>query len=244
MKKALCIAFILILGVAVLAFFGGCDKTKYEVDYCGQKDSFTNAEDSYEEGENVELYFPYVATDTNYSFYVEGADCKIDYADDKGYIISFTMPANSVKVWYESVNSMMYIDDSPEMLIDYYEATVATVDGDEYYELVLFANPSRTEIYLDAYRGDGEGETHKRYAVPAEAIDECYEAIEKCNFREWNSNPDYSGITGAYYVLNFKDGYSHTRVTSEHMPDNGKELMWSVGSILNRYVNEDNLIED
>lgn len=244
MKKVLSLILILFMG-AVLIFMSGCDNTNYSVDYCGTKNSFENAKDVYAAGEKVTLYFPFIATDTDYHFYVEGADFNTDYDDAKGYIISFVMPENDVKVWFDSVNSMEYIpSNATEMLIDYYEATVATVGGDEYYELVLLANNDRSVVIVDAYWGDEEGETHKKYAVPAEVVDECYEAIEKCNFREWNSNPDYYGITGAYYVLNFKDGVTYTRVTSDHMPDNGKALMWSVGSIINRYITDEYLIEN
>ena len=43
----------------------------YEVDYCGQKDLFKKAEDEYEAGEKVKLYYDVIATDTDYTFYLD-----------------------------------------------------------------------------------------------------------------------------------------------------------------------------
>lgn len=227
------ILVVVMLFVAAMSLLGGCDKTEYTL---VGADMFENAKEKYAAGEQVTLYYPYIATDTDYSFYIDGEIINPDYSDEKGFIISFVMPEHDVTVSYDMVNTMEYVPDEPEMLVDYYEATVATVGGDGYFELVLRANESRTQVFIDSYSGDENGETKQTYEVPLDVVDECYEAIENCNFREWNDNPDYYGITGAYYVLKFKDGAAYTRVTSEHMPENGKELMWSVGSVLNRYL--------
>ncbi len=85
-----------------------CGEKSYKVDYNGQKSSYENARDSYKAGEKVEFYFRYVATDTDYSFYLDGKKLNPLYEEDKGYVIKFTMPSHDVSVKWKSTNSMMY----------------------------------------------------------------------------------------------------------------------------------------
>lgn len=85
------------------------NKNKFLVDYCGQKDSFKNAKDSYKAGKKVRLYFPYVATDTDYSFYLDDEPIRYTYDNKKGFIIEFIMPQHNVKLSCNSHNSMEYI---------------------------------------------------------------------------------------------------------------------------------------
>ena len=235
--KAKCsvrLLLIILTVVAVMSVIGGCDKTEYAL--IGG-DVFENAKEKYAAGEQVTLYYPFIATDTDYSFYVDGELFNADYESEKGYIISFAMPDHDVTVLCQWRNSMIYVpSDNPVMLVDYYEATVATVGGDMYEELILFANGTKSVVYIDVYSGDESGKTYQRYDVAPEVVDECLAVIEESDFREWNENLDYSGITGGYYVVSFRDGSSYTRVTSEHMPENGKELFLSVGSVLRNYV--------
>ncbi len=82
-------------------------KTKYTVHYNGcSKTSFLDAKDSYRAGEQVTLCYAFIATDTDYSFSVDGADCDIRYGNN-GYEIRFTMPAHEVTVIVRSRNSML-----------------------------------------------------------------------------------------------------------------------------------------
>ena len=224
----------------------GCFGEKYAVDYCGAKDMFENARDSYSAGEKVTLYYPFIATDTDYYFYVDDEYAHVDYDDEKGFVISFVMPEHPVTVRCESVNTMEPPVAEPVMMIDYYEATVATVGGDGYYEIVLSYVPHSSLLYLDVYSGgDGLEETSRRYSVPDEITDECYKIIDECNFRDWNANPDYYGITGAYYVCSFLDGDNgYIRVSSDHMPDNGRDLFMKIGAALGKYATDEYLCED
>ena len=104
--SAIAIAVVLIIGAFVLT---GCSGEKYKVDYCGQKSCYKNAKDSYKAGTKVELYFDLVATDTDYSFYLDGERINYEYDDRKGFIIKFVMPEHNVKLECESHNSMEYI---------------------------------------------------------------------------------------------------------------------------------------
>ncbi len=81
----------------------------YLVDYGGAKGLFNKAKDSYREGEKVTMYFDLIATDTDYSFFIDGERVNCEYDEDKGYIISFVMPAHDVKVSVETKNSMTYV---------------------------------------------------------------------------------------------------------------------------------------
>ena len=64
------------------------------------------AKDSYRAGEQVTLIYPFIATDTDYSFSVDGADYKLNYTD-RGYELSFVMPDHEVSVNVSWRNSMM-----------------------------------------------------------------------------------------------------------------------------------------
>ena len=80
---------------------------KYKVDYCGQKMAYSNAKDEYRAGEIVTLYFDMIATDTNYSFTLDGAQLMRDYDPKKGFILCFTMPDHDVKLHCSSRNTML-----------------------------------------------------------------------------------------------------------------------------------------
>lgn len=83
----------------------------YEVDYCGQKDLFKKAEDEYEAGEKVKLYYDVIATDTDYTFYLDDEILDVDYSEEKGYIIRFTMPDHDVTLRVEMSNTMEPVSD-------------------------------------------------------------------------------------------------------------------------------------
>ncbi len=84
----------------------GCGNAKYRVDYCGQKGDFPGAKDAYAAGKNVTLYFPYIATDTDYSFFLDEERLNPGYEEGKGFVLKFTMPDRDVKLTVRSVNSM------------------------------------------------------------------------------------------------------------------------------------------
>ena len=97
---------ILLVGVMVITGCSGNSSDVYKVDYCGAKYCYKNAKDSYKAGTNVKLYFDLIATDTDYSFYLDGEKINYDYDENKGFIISFVMPEHDVKLECNSRNSM------------------------------------------------------------------------------------------------------------------------------------------
>lgn len=80
---------------------------KYKVDYCGQKFQYQNAKDQYRAGEKVTLYYFMIATDTDYSFSLDGAELSRDYDAQKGFVLSFTMPDHDVRLYCFSRNTML-----------------------------------------------------------------------------------------------------------------------------------------
>jgi hypothetical protein len=67
---------------------------------------FTSERTEYRTGEAVKVLFPYIATDTSYSFYVDGKDADISY-EDGIFVIRFIMPDHDVEVSYTSRNTMV-----------------------------------------------------------------------------------------------------------------------------------------
>ena len=83
------------------------DEERYSIDFKGQDSSFEGAKKNYLEGDKVSLTFPYIATDTDYTFYVDGEVFNADYDSKKDvYKIKFKMPDHDVEVYYESRNTM------------------------------------------------------------------------------------------------------------------------------------------
>ena len=82
---------------------------KYKLNFDGDEFAYKNVKPGYREGENVTVYFDMIATDTNYSFFVDDEPINPGYETSLGYIISFKMPAHDVKIKCISQNSMLKI---------------------------------------------------------------------------------------------------------------------------------------
>ena len=82
---------------------------KYRVDYNGQKNFLKGAKDLYKPGEEVRVCYNFIATDTNYYFYVDGKPFSPDFNAGEGYVISFAMPEHDVSIKIESKNSMISV---------------------------------------------------------------------------------------------------------------------------------------
>ena len=223
----------------------GCDKApQYHIICDGDKTVFANLKQSYTAGEAVELYYRFVATDTDYAFYLDDEKLSTDYDEAHGYILRFTMPDHDVKLRVESRNSMVYIPRTPdvaegEILVDYYCAASATDGGDDHIEYVLYRYTD-DEAKLSVFRRDeGEPETEEKYIVPYTAVEECYALIEQYRFDEWAKLSDPVSIDGAKKVLRYctLDGGS-IRVSTEAMPDGGEEQIDAVGDVIAAYIRD------
>ena len=105
-KRTLLTLTVLLLVGSFPFFFSGCVAQKYNVDYCGSKGCFSNAKDSYKAGTKVTLYYELIATDTDYSFTLDGEPVDWSYDEKKGFVIEFIMPEHDVKLECNTINSM------------------------------------------------------------------------------------------------------------------------------------------
>lgn len=126
---------------------------KYRVDYCGDKDLYQNARNSYEAGEKVTLYFDVIDTDTDYTFYLNDEPLDVDYSDEKGYIIKFRMPEEDITLRVEMKNSMENVTVS---LRDIFISETGCTDSD----IVSFIQ----------YDFDGDG-TEEAFALVGDTTD-------------------------------------------------------------------------
>lgn len=219
---------------------------KYKVDYHGRKSVFDGAKDAYKKGEQVTLYYGFIATDTDYSFYVDGARINAPYTEDKGYKISFVMPDHEVDVRVQSRNSMVYEPPSTqsqaeitEMLLDYYYSVCGMATGSRSQELVLSRVKGWRELLLEAVETDDSKKTVVRYRVPSFAEEDGFAAVEK------NELPSFVGregdpIDGAVTVVKFRnnDG-TYASVSSDNMKNGNQQPLDAVGAALRRFVREE-----
>ncbi|MBQ5969030.1 MAG: hypothetical protein IJL52_02825 [Clostridia bacterium] len=77
---------------------------KYRVDTGKDKAAFRGAKDRYRAGAKVTLTYGLIATDTEYTFLLDGQRILPDYDDRKGFILRFTMPAHNVQLSVQSRN--------------------------------------------------------------------------------------------------------------------------------------------
>ncbi len=238
-KSILSLILILILTGGMVMLFGSCGSEKFSIDYCGQKDFYKGAKDSYRHGQMVVLYYYIIATDTGYSFYLDGKSIKTEYSEKKGFIIRFVMPERNVKLECKSHNSMEYTgpDEEETMLVDYYYAVTGTEISRGYLEMTLYYK-SEDEAILKVYNtdSDGEEETVNEYTVPYEAVENCLEIADKYKFDKWDELEDTYPIDGAVTVVKYYNGSEYIRVSTENMPDGGERQLDEIASIMRNYI--------
>ena len=98
-----------LLCVLLLVGLAGCSGEKYRVEY-DYKDAYRNAKDYYRAGAEVTLYYDLIATDTDYSFYLDGEYVPFTYDEEKGFIIEFIMPEHDVHLTCNQRSSMLPMD--------------------------------------------------------------------------------------------------------------------------------------
>lgn len=118
MKKTILIIFALLctsaIVMAVIPKIDGKDSRQpvYKVIFDGYPlyDGKTDEPSTglYQAGEKVVLYFPFIATDTNYYFYLDGKEINSsDYSHERGFIFEFIMPEHDVTFSWTSRNTMV-----------------------------------------------------------------------------------------------------------------------------------------
>ena len=250
-KSKRAISFVLLTVFIILSVlcFAACADTRYSVDYCGLKDFFQGAQDKYAAGEQVTLYFDLIATDTDYVFYVDGEVVSGSYDEEKGYVISFVMPAHDIKVEFTAENSMTAPE--PEyaeelLLVDYFEEIYGEGDDGGYYEITLsFSDAIGPDLlFLDEYIRENANtdEIQTRYVVPTEVFDECKDIAESYDMRSWADDETGTSMDGVYLVFQYYDGAEHIRVTTENMPGDCEQAFSDIKILLESYMSEDTLL--
>ena len=234
------------MGVLLIMGLSGCGKTMYNLKFDGY--GLKSAKTSYAEGEKVTVTYDMVATDTDYRFFTDSDDVKLDqeFDNEHGYVFTFTMPAHDVMMSVSSKNSMEKdpYANSPEpsaygtpkdciinenLVFDYYEATVATVGGDESSEYCLYKY-SDTQLVLAKYsKEEGSEETMVFCTVPASVMDDCMALVKKYKMRKWKNG---SGLRGKRYVVKFMDDGELKRVSSDDMPEDGSKAFSAIEDTL------------
>ena len=127
------------------------------------------------------------------------------------------------------------VDTEGKLLLDYYTAPEAIV-GESIYQEKTVNLGSDGNMYLNVYSGSrtyGTTDSHTAYPFSEERLTEIMEFIEENDLEHWNDG-DYFGITGVITVVKFRNAEDELiRVSSEHMPDNGKRIMTEIASMMN-----------
>ena len=99
---------LILIGVLIMLSISGCGKQKYKLNYDGS--GFASPKTEYAAGEIVTVYYDLIATDTDYTFYIDDdVEMKQSYDDKHGYVFTFTMPEHDVTLHERSRNSMIYV---------------------------------------------------------------------------------------------------------------------------------------
>ena len=243
-RKAL---IIILIGAMLMMTLGGCFGKRYKV----TAEGFTQKKKTYTAGQKVTLFFEFIATDTDYSFYSNDVELKQNWDNDHGYVFTFTMPEHDVLVQWHSENSMIWNPDEHkeeteedwiaqinnkacEMVFDYYEATVGTVGGDGYDEFVLYRRPNGSMLMAKYSKWGDEKESCRACTVSDSALYDCLKIVDESKMRKWNEQ-DGVAITGASYVVKFCEAERTVRVTSGNMPEDGTRAFGQIEQVLARY---------
>lgn len=105
MRKMKKILLPVLMGLIIMSVFTGCFAKKYTV---SSDNNMFQGLGEYREGAAVELVLDIWATDTDYSFYVDGEPADVSFDNNIGYIIRFTMPPKDVRVTVDSRNTMPF----------------------------------------------------------------------------------------------------------------------------------------
>ena len=106
------IFLVIVMAIVVLGlclYYRDGQEVFYKINYDGCRDRLKGARSMCKAGQNVTVYYKekYIATDTDYSFYLDGERLNGTFVKGKGMKISFVMPCHDVKLTYDAVNSMV-----------------------------------------------------------------------------------------------------------------------------------------
>ena len=233
---------ILIVMLSLFTAFVMTDCTrKYRVDYCGQKEFYHDAKDSYAAGETVTVYFYMIATDTSYSFYLDGEKIRHGYDSGKGIEVSFVMPDHDVKLECSHRNDMQALPrQEPEferpkekdMLAQYLYSGKNEDRSDGYY-LRIYAASQPGRIWIEQENMAG---TDSFYLLPEFIFKELCQLAGQYDLSSWNDleKAEQGSVYQSFY-LRASDG-TKISVSSNHQPENGSEILTKLGEYILSYI--------
>ena len=203
---------------------------------------FENVKKSYAPGDKVEVYFSLIASDTDYSFYLDNERISnYEYSDKKGYIISFVMPDHDVELTFESKNSMEYIPVSPDApegtALLTYSKRVTSAEDSSVYEMSIYAtsDPDRHLMRVISY-----DKSTTEYTISSRAYDSMYNYITSINIASWNDLEEYEALDGKVITLSVYDYGEYITVSSNHMPTDGESTLSYIHSNFIDHMTEEN----
>ena len=236
------IAIVVILLVSTLVFLTSCKAERYKV-ICTEG-LFINVKGSYKAGQTVRVYFPMVATDTDYTFYLDGERINSSgYSDLKGYTIEFTMPAHDVELTVDSNNSMEYVPASADLPVGTelftYTETTYTPEGNTVFRLNV-TNVSDTEHCMTVSKEDGSTEI---YTIPRFPYESLCSYNDITDLSSWNNLDEFDGLEGKSIELSFYYHGEYITLSSDRMPEDGEGVLKYLVSNFTDYMTEDHLTQ-
>ena len=231
---------IIVLSLFTALIMTDCTR-KYRVDYCGQKQFYHDAKDSYAAGETVTVYYYMIATDTSYSFYLNGEKINHGYDSGKGIEVSFIMPDHDVKLECSHRNDMMAQPrQEPEferpkekdMLAQYLYSGEKEDRSDGYY-LRIYAASQPGRIWIEQENMTG---ADSFYLLPEFIFGELCRLAGQYDLPSWNDleKTERGNIYQSFY-LRTPEG-AKISVSSDRQPKNGSEILTKLGGHILSYV--------
>ncbi|MBQ4601897.1 MAG: hypothetical protein IJB24_03460 [Clostridia bacterium] len=241
--KIIIIAIVVILLVSALVFLTSCKAERYKV-ICTEG-LFINVKGSYKAGQTVRVYFPMVATDTDYTFYLDGERIHSSgYSDLKGYTIEFTMPAHDVELTFDSKNSMIYTPASeglePGTPLFGYVNSVSTAMGNESYEISVTATDIEHSHLMTVYNEDG---SKQAYLIPVFPYESVVNYAQTTDLASWNELEDYECIDGKKISVSILCDGEYINISTDQMPEGGEHILAYLKSHFTDYMTEDYLTQ-
>ncbi len=129
-------------------------------------------------------------------------------------------------------------EDEQQLLADYYEATVATVGGDHYSEMVLYRNADGSyEVDLFSKYED-EPEICKTYPADETYYDAVLSVVKENGMDKWNDTRFVPGLTGKEYVCRFCLDGEYYRFSSDNMPEDGMHAVAAFRDVLGKAITD------
>ena len=240
-EKIIIILAVVLLLVSASVFLTSCTAEKYKV-VCPDG-LFTNVKSSYKAGEKVKIYFPYIATDTDYSFFLDGRRMNdYEYSDSKGFIFTFTMPEKDVTLTFESKNSMenpFQTFDTITTLVTYTER-ISTAIGESVYEVTVNSTEEEHEHLMTVYHEDGSKNV---YVIPVFPYESLRNYTQSIDLASWNDLEDYECLDGMVKTFSILVDGEYVTISSNHMPKDSETTFNYLHSHLAEYMTPDYIVE-